>query len=169
MTTKHPGLKERTISVFSFGKTLHITGWKVGYAIAPPVLTAEIRKVHQNSVYSISHPLQKAIALYLQETSDYLMLPTYFEKKRNLFLEAMSATRLRPLPCQGSYFQLFDYSGISDEDDVGFCERMVKDFGVAAIPVSKLHSDGHDDKLVRFCFAKTDDLLIRAGERLKML
>lgn len=166
---KYPELRERTVSVFSFGKTLHITGWKVGYAVAPPDLTAEIRRVHQNSVYSVSHPLQKAIALYLNETTDYLGLPHFFEKKRDLFLKAMSATRLRSLPCQGSYFQLFDYSGISSEDDVTFCERMVRDFGVAAIPVSKLHSDGHDDKLVRFCFAKTDDLLIGAGERLKML
>ena len=103
------------------------------------------------------------------QITDYLGLPHFFEKKRDLFLKAMSATRLRSLPCQGSYFQLFDYSGISSEDDVTFCERMVRDFGVAAIPVSKLHSDGHDDKLVRFCFAKTDDLLIGAGERLKML
>lgn len=166
---KYPGLRERTVSVYSFGKTLHITGWKVGYAIASPALTNEIRKVHQNAVYSVSHPLQKAIALYLSGTSEYLSLPAFYQKKRDLFLNAMSATRLKALPCQGSYFQVFDYSAISSEGDVAFCERLVKEFGVAAIPVSRLYSDNHDDKLIRFCFAKTDDVLLAAGERLSAL
>lgn len=166
---KYPGLRERTVSVYSFGKTLHITGWKVGYAIATPELTAEIRKVHQNAVYSVSHPLQKAIALYLSGTSEYLNLPEFYQKKRDLFLDAMSATKLKALPCQGSYFQLFDYSNISLEGDVAFCERMVKEFGVAAIPVSRLYSDNHDDKLIRFCFAKTDDVLLAAGGKLMRL
>lgn len=163
---KYPGLKEHTISVFSFGKTLHITGWRVGYAVASPEITKELRKVHQNAVFSVAHPLQKAIALYLAETDDYLKLPVFYENKRDLFLKAMQATRLKPLACQGSYFQLFDYSRISDEGDLAFCERLVKEYGVAAIPVSHLYSDHQDDKLIRFCFSKTDDLLLAAGNKL---
>jgi len=163
---KYPELKKRSISVFSFGKTLHITGWRIGYAIAPPELTAELRKVHQNAVFSASHPLQKAIAIYLSETNDYLKLPEFYQQKRDLFRHVMSQTRLRPLACEGSYFQLFDYSSISVEGDLVFCERLIKEYGVAAIPVSRMYSDHHDDKLIRFCFAKTDDLLIAAGNKL---
>ena len=166
---KYPELKERTISVFSFGKTLHITGWRIGYSIAPAVLTNELRKVHQNNVFSASHPLQKAIAIYLSETDEYLQLPEFYQQKRDLFRQAMRGTRLKPLACEGSYFQLYDYSEISDEGDFAFCERMVKEFGVAAIPVSRMYSDHHDDKLIRFCFAKTDDVLLAAGSKLLSL
>jgi len=166
---KYPELKERTISVFSFGKTLHITGWRIGYAIAPPDLTAELRKVHQNTTFSASHPLQKAIAIYLSETDEYLQLPEFYQQKRDLFRQAMRGTRLKPLACEESYFQLYDYSEISDEGDFAFCERMVKEFGVATIPVSRMYSDYHDDKLVRFCFAKTDDVLLAAGSKLSAL
>jgi len=166
---KYPYLKERTISVFSFGKTLHITGWRMGYSIAPAVLTNELRKVHQNNVFSASHPLQKAIAIYLSETDEYLQLPEFYQQKRDLFRQAMRGTRLKPLACEGSYFQLYDYSEISDEGDFAFCERMVKEFGVAAIPVSRMYSDHHDDKLIRFCFAKTDDVLLAAGSKLSAL
>jgi len=166
---KYPQLKERSISVFSFGKTLHITGWRIGYAIAPPKLTNELRKVHQNVAFSASHPLQKAIALYLAEADDYLLLPEFYRQKRDLFRQAMAATRLKALPCEGSYFQLFDYSGISNENDFSFCERLIKEYGVAAIPVSRMYSDNHDDRLVRFCFAKTDDLLLSAAKKLSVL
>jgi len=166
---KYPELKERTISVFSFGKTLHITGWRIGYAIAPPDLTAELRKVHQNTTFSASHPLQKAIAIYLSETDEYLQLPEFYQQKRDLFRQAMRGTRLKPLACEGSYFQLYDYSEISDEGDFAFCERMVKEFGVATIPVSRMYFDHHDDKLIRFCFAKTDDVLLAAGSKLSAL
>ncbi|MFP9099620.1 methionine aminotransferase [Flavobacterium sp. RHBU_24] len=165
----YPELRERTISVFSFGKTLHITGWRIGYAIAPQQLTNELRKVHQNTVFSASHPLQKAIALYLAQNDSYLNLPEFYQKKRDVFLQAMGKTRLIPLQCRGSYFQLFDYSAISDEGDFAFCERLVKEYGVAAIPVSRMYSDRHDDRLIRFCFAKTDDVLISAAERLDKL
>ena len=166
---KYPDLRERTISVFSFGKTLHITGWRIGYAIAPPVLTGEMRKVHQNNVFSASHPLQKAIAIYLSETDDYLQLSNFYRQKRDLFRNVMANTKLKPLPCEGSYFQLYDYSGVSDEGDLEFCERLIKEYGVAAIPVSRLYSDNHDDKLIRFCFAKTDDVLIAAAKKLSAL
>ena len=166
---KYPDLRERTISVFSFGKTLHITGWRIGYSIAPPVLTGEMRKVHQNNVFSASHPLQKAIAIYLSETDDYLQLSNFYRQKRDLFRNVMANTKLKPLPCEGSYFQLYDYSGLSDEGDLEFCERLIKEYGVAAIPVSRLYSDNHDDKLIRFCFAKTDDALIAAAKKLSAL
>lgn len=166
---QYESLRDRTIAVYSFGKTLHITGWRIGYAIAPPVLTAELRKVHQNAVFSVSHPLQKAIAGFLQVNDDYLNLGTFYQQKRDLFREAMAATRLKPLDCRGSYFQLYDYSAISDEGDMAFCERLVKEYGVAAIPVSRLYSDGQDDRLIRFCFAKTDDLLLEAAKRLELL
>ncbi|MFP5436912.1 MAG: methionine aminotransferase [Bacteroidia bacterium] len=163
---QHHGLRERTVAVYSFGKTLHVTGWRVGYAIAPPDLTAEIRKVHQNVTFSVSHPLQKAIALYLKENDEYLNLGNFYQNKRDLFTQAMKATKLRELPSPGSYFKLYDYSGVSDEGDFTFCERLVTEYGVAAIPVSRLYSDFQDDRLVRFCFAKTDDLLIEAAKRL---
>ena len=163
---QYPGLRERTFAAYSFGKTYHITGWKVGYCVAPPALTVELRKVHQNAVYAASHPLQKAIALYMQQSTDYLELPVFYQCKRDLFLQATIASRFRPLPCAGGYFQLFDYSEISDENDVAFCERLIKQYGVAAIPVSRLYTDQQDDHIIRFCFAKTDELLLAAGERL---
>lgn len=166
---KYPQLRERTVSVFSFGKTLHITGWRIGYAVAPELLTAELRKVHQNTTFSASHPLQKAIALYLATNDDYLKLPSFYQSKRDLFLDAMSGTKFKPLSCEGSYFQLFDYSGFSDEGDLAFCERLVKEYGVAAIPVSRMYADHHDDRLIRFCFAKTDDTLAGAAKKLLKL
>nr|WP_322625413.1 methionine aminotransferase [uncultured Flavobacterium sp.] len=166
---QHPGLRERTVVVYSFGKTLHITGWRVGYAIAPADLTIEIRKVHQNVTFSVPHALQKAIALYLKESDEYLGLGSFYQSKRDLFTECMKATKLKELPTFGSYFSLYDYSNVSDEGDLAFCERLVKEYGVAAVPVSRLYSDFQDDKLIRFCFAKTDDLLIEATNRLLKL
>lgn len=166
---KYPELRERTVSVYSFGKTLHTTGWRVGYAIAPPELTTEIRKVHQNNTFSVAHPLQKAIALYLNQSDEYLQLPAFYEAKRNLFREAMAGSKFNLLPCEGSYFQLADYSAITDEDDFSFCERLIKEYGVAAIPVSRLYTSHKDDKLVRFCFAKTDETLLAAAEKLCQL
>lgn len=163
---QYPALRERTFAAYSFGKTYHITGWKIGYCIAPRALTAEMRKVHQNAVYAASHPLQKAIARYMQQSTDYLELPAFYQRKRDLFLQATRASRFRALPCAGGYFQLFDYSAISEVDDVSFCERLIKQHGVAAIPVSRLYTDQQDDHIIRFCFAKTDELLLAAGERL---
>lgn len=166
---KYRELRERTVAVFSFGKTFHITGWRVGYCIAPKELTVEIRKVHQNAVFSVSHPLQKALALYMEASTDYLNLHGFYQTKRDLFLASCSGSRFKPLPCKGSYFQLFDFSDISPEDDFTFCERLIKEHGVAAIPVSRLYSGGKDDQLIRFCFAKTDEVLIEAAGRLKVV
>jgi methionine transaminase len=165
----HQALRERTVAVYSFGKTLHITGWRIGYCIASPKLTAELRKVHQNVVFGASHPLQKAIAAYMNEGMDYEAMTLMYQRKRDLFLSALEGSRFKVLPCEGSYFLLLDYSAISDEADFDFCTRLVKEYGVAAIPISRLYSDGQDDKLIRICFAKTDDVLIAAGERLKQV
>lgn len=166
---KYPELRNRTFSCFSFGKSYHVTGWKVGYCIAPPQLSAELRKVHQNAVYCVAHPLQKAIAMYMENSHSYLELPSLFERKRNLLLEVTAQSRLKPLRCEGAYFQLFDYSGVSDRDDLDFCERLVKEQGVAAIPVSYLYSSPKDHKLIRLCFAKEDSTLVEAGKRLSAL
>jgi methionine aminotransferase len=166
---QYPVLRERTFSNFSFGKTYHATGWKVGYCVAPTELTVEVRKVHQNSVYSISHPLQAAIAAFMEYEEEYLGLSSFFQNKRDLFLQSLKGSRLKPLPCASTYFQLFDYSAISTEPDFDFCTRLVKDFGVASIPVSRLYSDLQDDCIIRFCFAKKDETLIKAGELLKLV
>ncbi len=160
---KYPELRERTFSIFSFGKTYHITGWRVGYCIAPKELTVELRKVHQNAVYSVAHPLQKAIASYMENSNSYSDLPKFYQQKRDLFLQVTKESRFKPLPCNGSYFQLFDYSAISQENDFDFCVRLIKEHGVASIPVSRMYSDQQDDKLIRFCFAKTDETLFQAG------
>ncbi len=159
----YPGLRERTLAIYSFGKTYHNTGWKTGYCVAPPELTREFRKVHQFNVFSANHPMQAAFADFLADPQEYLSLPEFYQQKRDFFLQAMAGTRFRPLPCAGTYFQLFDYSAISQEPDLDFCRRLTIDFGVAAIPVSSFHSNGSEDRVLRFCFAKTEDLLEKAG------
>lgn len=164
---RYPELYARSLAVYSFGKTYHNTGWKTGYCVAPPELTREFRKVHQFNVFSANHPMQAAFADFMADPAEYLGLPDFYQRKRDFFLDAMAGTRFRPLPCKGTYFQLFDYSGISDEPDLDFCKRLTTEFGVAAIPVSSFHSDGRDDKVVRFCFAKTEDLLEQAGRLLE--
>jgi methionine aminotransferase len=163
---RYPELYARTLAIYSFGKTYHNTGWKTGYCVAPPELTREFRKVHQFNVFSANHPMQAAFAEFMAEPAEYLGLPTFYQQKRDFFLKAMSPTRFKPLPCSGTYFQLFDYSAISDEPDLAFCKRLTTEFGVAAIPVSSFFSDAKDEKVIRFCFAKTEDLLAQAGERL---
>lgn len=163
----HEALRQRTVAVYSFGKTLHITGWRIGYCIAAPALTAEIRKIHQNVVFGASHPLQRAIAAYMNEGMDYEAMTLMYQRKRDLFLAALEGSKFKVLPCEGSYFLLLDYSAISDEGDFDFCVRLVKEYGVAAIPISRLYSNGQDDKLIRICFAKTDEVLIAAGQSLK--
>lgn len=162
----HPELRQRSFAIYSFGKTYHNTGWKTGYCIAPKELTEEFRKVHQFNVFSANHPLQAAFAEYLRETSAYKGLPAFYQEKRDLFQEIMAYTPLRALPCRGTYFQLYDYSAVSDEPDFDFCHRLTTDYGVAAIPVSSFYSDRRDDRLIRFCFAKTSEVLEAAGERL---
>jgi methionine aminotransferase len=163
---RYPELYARTLAIFSFGKTYHNTGWKTGYCVAPPELTREFRKVHQFNVFSANHPMQAAFADFMADPAEYLGLPEFYQQKRDFFLQAMSATRFRPLPCGGTYFQLFEYGHLSDEPDLDFCKRLTREFGVASIPVSAFHSDGRDDKVIRLCFAKTEDLLEQAGRAL---
>ncbi|MCW5922515.1 MAG: aminotransferase class I/II-fold pyridoxal phosphate-dependent enzyme [Saprospiraceae bacterium] len=164
---RYPELYARSLAVYSFGKTYHNTGWKTGYCVAPPELTREFRKVHQFNVFSANHPMQAAFADFMADPTEYLGLPQFYQQKRDCFLQAMAHTRFRPLPCKGTYFQLFDYSAISDEPDLGFCKRLTTEFGVAAIPVSSFYSDRKDERVVRFCFAKTADLLEQAGKLLE--
>lgn len=164
---RYPELYARTLAIYSFGKTYHNTGWKTGYCVAPPELTREFRKVHQFNVFSANHPMQAAFADFMADPGEYLGLPEFYQQKRDKFLQAMSATRFRPLHCAGTYFQLFDYSAISEEPDLDFCKRLAIEFGVAAIPVSSFFSDLKDEKVIRLCFAKTEDLLEQAGEKLR--
>jgi methionine aminotransferase len=162
----YPELYARSLAIYSFGKTYHNTGWKTGYCVGPPELTREFRKVHQFNVFSANHPMQAAFADFMADPAEYLGLPEFYQQKRDVFLKAMSTTRFRPLHCAGTYFQLFDYTAISDEPDLDFCKRLTTEFGVAAIPVSSFFSDLKDEKVIRLCFAKTEDLLEQAGEKL---
>ena len=163
---RYPELYRRSLCIYSFGKTYHNTGWKTGYCIAPPELTREFRKVHQFNVFSANHPIQAALADFMADASEYGGLSDFYQQKRDRFQDAMAGTRFRPIPCSGTYFQLYDYSRISDEPDLDFCKRLTEEYGVAAIPLSAFFSHPPDDKIIRFCFAKTDDLLEQAGERL---
>jgi methionine transaminase len=162
----HPGLRERTVATYSFGKTFHNTGWKTGYTVATPALTKEFRKVHQFNVFSANHPMQAAFADFLSDASEYSGLEAFYQQKRDYLLAQMEGAALRPLACDGTYFQLFDYSALSDEPDRVFCERMVREAGVAAIPLSPFYSDGRDEHLIRICFAKTEDVLLEGARRL---
>jgi methionine transaminase len=164
---RYPGLRERALAVYSFGKTFHNTGWKMGYCVAPPELMIEFRKVHQFNVFSVNHPLQAAFADFLEDASTYTSLPDFYQQKRDFFGQAMAATRFKSLASRGTYFQLFDYSALSDEPDLDFCKRLTAEYGVAAIPVSAFYSDGRDDKVIRLCFGKTEDMLAEAAKRLE--
>jgi len=160
---RYPKLFERTLATYSFGKTFHSTGWKIGYCIAPENLMKEFRKVHQFNVFSVNTPLQYAIADYLQDAESYLSLNQFYQQKRDFFLQAIAGSRFRPITCQGTYFQLLDYSSISEEKDTDFAKRMTIEFGVASIPVSVFYSDERDEKVVRLCFAKTEETLEQAA------
>lgn len=164
---KYPGLYERGLAVFSFGKTYHITGWRVGYCIAPKNLTVEFRKVHQFNVFTVPTPLQYALAAYMPDQSRYLELPRFFEEKRDFLENALVDSQLKALVSEGSYFQLYDYSALSDETDVEFVRRMTVDHGVAAIPMSVFYSEPDPrERLIRLCFCKTEATLQAAAERL---
>ena len=162
----HPELAARSIVVSSFGKTYHITGWKIGYVVAPAALMAEFRKVHQFNVFTVHAPSQLAIAEYMQDASRHLGLAAFYQEKRDFFRQLMAATHFELLPCHGTYFQLARYDGISDLPDRAFAEWLTREVGVAVIPVSVFYADGHDDKVVRFCFAKREETLKAAAERL---
>lgn len=166
---RFPGLRERGIAVYSFGKTFHNTGWKIGYCVAPPHLTAEFRKVHQFNVFSVNTPMQHALAEFMADPFEYLGLSTFYHHKRDLFLDALEGSRFKPLHCAGTYFLLCDYSAISDEPDVEFARRLTTDYGVAAIPVSVFYHSRHDERVVRFCFAKQEETLEQAGRLLRSI
>jgi len=159
-------LASRSFVLSSFGKTFHVTGWKVGYCCAPAALTAEFRKVHQFNVFTVNTPMQWALARFLADPAHYLGLAAFYQQRRDRFVQGLAGTRLRPLPCRGSYFVLADYSRISDEPDELFARRLVTDFGVAAIPLSPFYATPVDRQLVRFCFAKQNATLDAGLERL---
>ena len=163
------GLAARTMVVSSFGKTYHVTGWKVGTVAAPASLTAEFRKVHQFNVFTVNTPVQHALASYMANPAPYLELPSFYQRKRDLFLDGIRSTRLKPLHTQGSYFQCVDISAVSDLSEAEFCKWLTSEIGVAAIPLSAFYGNSFDQRVVRFCFAKKDATLHSALERLKRL
>ncbi|MEN0003799.1 MAG: methionine aminotransferase [Bacteroidota bacterium] len=164
---RYPDLWERSFVSFSFGKTFHNTGWRIGYCLAPAFLMKEFRKVHQFNVFSIMTPIQHALADFLEEPASYMGLSDFYQQKRDFLLEAMEGSRFRPLACEGTYFCLFDYSEISEASDVDFAKQMTTDYGVAAIPVSAFYANGRDERVIRLCFAKTEEVLEQAGELLQ--
>ena len=166
---RFPGLAARAFIVSSFGKTYHVTGWKVGYVAAPESLTVEFRKVHQFNVFTVNTPVQYGLAQYMADPRPYLELPAFYQRKRDLFREGLKKTRLRLLPCEGTYFQCVDISAVSDLQEADFCKWLTTELGVAAIPLSAFYSDGFDQRVVRFCFAKRDETLLSALERLQKL
>ncbi|MHA0984762.1 pyridoxal phosphate-dependent aminotransferase [Kosakonia cowanii] len=164
---KHPQLRERAVAVSSFGKTYHMTGWKVGYCIAPAAISAELRKVHQYLTFSVNTPAQLALADMLRaEPQHYRELPAFYRARRDVLVNALRDSKLEILPCEGTYFLLADYSAISDLDDVAFCQWLTKEVGVAAIPLSVFCADPFPHKLIRLCFAKQESTLLAAAERL---
>ena len=163
------GLAARAFIVSSFGKTYHVTGWKVGTVAAPAALTAEFRKVHQFNVFTVNTPMQAGLASYMADPAPYLQLPAFYQAKRDLFREGLAGSRLKLLPSTGSYFQCVDISAVSDQSESDFCQWLTREIGVAAIPLSAFYGDGFDQRVVRFCFAKKDDTLRAALERLRKL
>ncbi len=166
---RYPGLAERAFVVSSFGKTYHVTGWKIGYVAAPAPLMAEFRKVHQFNVFTVNTPVQVGLASYMANPLPYLDLPAFYQHKRDLFRNGLAKTRLKLLPSQGTYFQCVDISAVSDTTESAFCEWLTTEIGVAAIPVSAFYGDAYDQGVVRFCFAKRDETLFAALARLARL
>ncbi len=163
---KYPELASRSYAVYSFGKTFHCTGWKLGYCVAPKNLMEEFRKVHQFNVFASNHPMQAALADYVSDEENYNGLNRFYQKKRNLFQTRMAESKFKPLTTRGTYFQLYDYSAISEEKDVDFAKRLTMEHGVSTIPVSVFYHTPVYEKVVRFCFAKSDETLERATELL---
>ncbi|MGL4726707.1 MAG: pyridoxal phosphate-dependent aminotransferase [Scandinavium sp.] len=163
----HPQLRQRAVAVSSFGKTFHMTGWKVGYCVAPAAISAELRKVHQYLTFAVNTPAQLALADMLRnEPEHYRELPDFYRARRDVFIHALAESKLEILPCEGTYFLLADYSAISDLDDVSFCQWLTTEVGVAAIPLSVFCADPFPHKLIRLCFAKQESTLLAAAERL---
>jgi methionine transaminase len=167
--SSHPELAARSFVVSSFGKTYHVTGWKVGYVAAPKALATEFRKVHQFNVFTVNTPVQHGLARYMDDARPYLELSAFYQHKRDLFRAGLECTRLKLLPSQGSYFQCVDYSAVSDRSEEDFCRWLTTEIGVAAIPLSAFYDDGRNQNLARFCFAKRDETLNAALDRLARL
>ena len=168
-TARFAGLAARAFIVSSFGKTYHVTGWKVGFVAAPAALSAEFRKVHQFNVFTVNTPVQYGLASYMANESAYLDLPAFYQRKRDLFRAGLAETRFKLLPSEGSYFQCVDISDVSDLNEADFCKWLTTEIGVAAIPLSAFYGNGFDQRVVRFCFAKKDETLRLASERLGQL
>ena len=166
---RFPGLAARAFIVSSFGKTFHVTGWKVGTVAAPAPLTSEFRKVHQFNVFTVNTPMQYGLAEYLRDPAPYLELPAFYQSKRDLFRQGLEGSRLKLLPSEGTYFQCIDISAVSTLGESEFCQWLTQEIGVAAIPLSAFYADGFDQRVVRFCFAKKDETLLAATERLRKL
>ncbi|MGJ7578796.1 pyridoxal phosphate-dependent aminotransferase [Variovorax sp. RHLX14] len=166
---RYPNLAARSFIVSSFGKTYHVTGWKVGYVAAAAPLTAEFRKVHQFNVFTVNTPMQYALAHYMESPAPYLDLPAFYQRKRDLFAEGLAKTRFKLLPSAGTYFQCVDITDVSDLGEADFCKWLATEIGVAAIPLSAFYGDGFDQRVVRFCFAKKDETLRHALGRLAKL
>jgi methionine aminotransferase len=168
--TRYPGLRERSFVVSSFGKTYHVTGWKVAYCLAPRALTTEFRKAHQFIVFTVHHPTQLALADFMRAQPEFAdNLASFYQAKRDFFRQQLAGSRFVLLPCAGTYFQLATYAAISDEPDTHFVQRLTREHGVAAIPVSAFNPDGEDRRVIRFCFAKNEATLAAAGEKLRAL
>ncbi|MBC8321020.1 MAG: aminotransferase class I/II-fold pyridoxal phosphate-dependent enzyme [Bacteroidetes bacterium] len=161
---RFPELASKTIVVGSFGKTFHTTGWKTGFVLAPEKIMAEFRKVHQFVVFAVNTPIQYAVAEYLTNPNNYLSLGDFYQQKRDFFLSEISGSRFKPLSCYGTYFQLLDYSSISDVPEMDMAVRLVKEFGIAAVPVSSFYRTHENNRTLRFCFAKQELTLKNAGE-----
>ena len=170
---RFPGLAARAFIVSSFGKTYHVTGWKVGFVAAPASLTAEFRKVHQFNVFTVNTPVQYGLASYMASPQPYLDLPAFYQRKRDLFREGLKQTKFKLLPSEGSYFQCVDISGLAVPErnlpEADFCKWLTSEIGVAAIPLSAFYGNGFDQRVVRFCFAKKDETLNTALGRLARL
>ncbi len=164
---KYPGLYERSFVCFSFGKVYHCTGWKMGYCIAPPAMMKEFRRVHQFNAFTVFGPVQYALAAFLKKENEYLDLGKFLETKRDHFKKLMEPTRFKPLPSYGSYFQLYSYEGISDKTEYDMAVTLVKDHGVATIPVSSFYKSPKENNVLRFCFAKKEETLEAAAHKLK--
>jgi len=166
---RYPKLAERSIIVSSFGKTYHNTGWKIGHVMAPEELMKEFRKVHQFNVFSVNTPAQYALADFLDDREHYLELGAFYQEKRDTFNQLLQGSKFKVRPSEGTYFQLLDYSAITDEKDTDYAIRLTKEVGVASIPVSVFYHEKNEDKLLRFCFAKEDETLEKAAEKLMTL
>jgi methionine aminotransferase len=163
------GLAERSFIVASFGKTFHTTGWKTGYCIAPKELMSEFRKIHQFIVFSVNHPVQRALATYLKNPEKYLELPDFFQRKRDFFLNAIKDSKFTIIPSKGTYFQLLGYEAISEENDFDFAVRLTKEKKIASIPTSVFYKNKIDNKMLRFCFSKDEETLTKGAEILNQI